>query len=165
MAIEHSEIDITQLIEDSLRIVTPKAEQESITLVSDLSHPVRVMADKRAMTQVLLNLLSNAVKFTGDGGEIRISLTSDEHAHKVVIADTGVGIPAEHLEKLGRPFAQFENQLTKSHRGSGLGLAISRSLVALHGGKLTIDSAMGQGTTVSFTLPLEPVISERSETA
>ncbi|NND49797.1 MAG: PAS domain-containing protein [Rhizobiales bacterium] len=163
MAIEHSKIDIAQLIDDSLRIVTPKAEEGSIKLVSELVQPVLVTADKRAMTQVLLNLLSNAVKFTGTGGEVRISLTSDEHAHKVVISDTGVGIPPEHVEKLGRPFAQVENQLTKSHRGSGLGLAISRSLVALHGGELTIDSTIGQGTTVSFTLPLEPVGAEGSE--
>jgi two-component system cell cycle sensor histidine kinase PleC len=112
------------------------------------------MADKRAMTQVLLNLLSNAVKFTSAGGEVRISSERGADTLTVKISDTGVGIPQEYVDKLGQPFAQVENQLTKSHRGSGLGLAISRSLIALHGGELRIDSVMGQGTTVTFDLPL-----------
>jgi len=157
MTIEPARLDIAQLVRDCLRIVAPKAEEGEIMLVSELAGPIPVSADKRAMTQVLLNLMSNAVKFTGAGGEVRISTQAYERVLTVQIADTGVGIPPEHVEKLGRPFAQVENQLTKSHRGSGLGLAISRSLVALHGGDLAIDSVIGQGTTVSFTLPLDPV--------
>ena len=79
--------------------------------------------------------------------------THDRHQVRIQIIDTGIGIPPEQIEKLGRPFEQVENQFTKSKSGSGLGLAISRSLVELHGGTLTITSRMGFGTTVTVDLP------------
>jgi two-component system cell cycle sensor histidine kinase PleC len=87
---------------------------------------------------------------------VRVRASHDKATLTVSIADTGVGIPPEEVEKLGRPFEQVETQLTKSHRGSGLGLAISRSLVELHGGRLSIESELGVGTTVAFTIPFEP---------
>jgi two-component system cell cycle sensor histidine kinase PleC len=71
----------------------------------------------------------------------------------ISIADTGIGIPPRDIDKLGRPFAQVENQFTKSKGGSGLGLAISRSLIELHGGTLKIDSELGRGTTITIALP------------
>jgi two-component system cell cycle sensor histidine kinase PleC len=74
----------------------------------------------------------------------------------IVIADTGIGIPPTDLAKLGRAFEQVENQFTKTKSGSGLGLAISKSLVELHGGTLEIDSEVGNGTTVTISLPLRP---------
>jgi two-component system cell cycle sensor histidine kinase PleC len=154
ITIEPVDLDVTQLVEDCLRIVAARAEDGAITLVSELEGPIRVHGDKRALTQVLLNLLSNAVKFTDTRGEVRVSAIQGDETLAIQIADTGIGIPSEHVEKLGRPFAQVENQLTKSHRGSGLGLAISRSLIALHGGEFTIDSEVNRGTVVSFTLPL-----------
>jgi signal transduction histidine kinase len=154
ITIEPVDLDVTQLVEDCLRIVAARAEDGAITLVSELEGPIRVHGDKRALTQVLLNLLSNAVKFTDTRGEVRVSAIQGDDTLAIQIADTGIGIPSEHVEKLGRPFAQVENQLTKSHRGSGLGLAISRSLIALHGGEFTIDSEVNRGTVVSFTLPL-----------
>ena len=86
-------------------------------------------ADRRALKQVLLNLLSNAVKFTPQGGTIRVRLTRDSGKARISITDTGIGISQTKLGKLGRPFEQVQNHLTKNHKGSGLGLAISRSLV------------------------------------
>ena len=70
-------------------------------------------------------------------------------------SDTGIGIPADRIAALGRPFVQVENQFTKSHKGSGLGLAIARSLVELHGGTMAITSAQGEGTTITITLPID----------
>ena len=72
---------------------------------------------------------------------------------RVSVSDTGIGIPADHLSKLGKPFEQVESQHSKKHKGTGLGLALSRSFVEMHGGTLTIKSEEGVGTTVSFTLP------------
>ena len=85
----------------------------------------------------------------------------------VTVEDTGIGIPAAALEKLGRPFEQVQSPLTRSHKGSGLGLAISRSLVALHGGEMDIVSKEGAGTTVSVFFPLRPAapLSRRGLTA
>ena len=74
----------------------------------------------------------------------------------LAIADTGIGIARDALQRLGRPFEQVESQLTKSHQGSGLGLAISKSLVELHGGRMRIRSTVGRGTIVLVRLPIEP---------
>ena len=76
----------------------------------------------------------------------------------VTVADSGIGIPPEALSKLGKPFEQVQSPLTRNHKGSGLGLAISRSLVALHGGEMTIDSTQGVGTTVTVFLPARPAL-------
>jgi two-component system cell cycle sensor histidine kinase PleC len=83
---------------------------------------------------------------------------------KIAIKDTGIGIPETDIAKLGKPFEQVENQFSKSHQGSGLGLAISRALVELHGGTLRITSREGQGTTVTCTLPTQPVLAEEQRT-
>ncbi|MFQ5625390.1 MAG: sensor histidine kinase, partial [Methyloligellaceae bacterium] len=100
------------------------------------------------------------VKFTPKDGKVIVRLTKAKGHAKIMIADTGIGIPESELCKLGRPFEQVENQLTKSHRGSGLGLSISRSLVEMHGGKFEIESAESEGTTVMCHLPLKPILSE-----
>ena len=111
--------------------------------------------DRRAVKQVVLNILSNAVKFTPEGGRVTLSAAArDEHV-EIEVTDTGIGIPADRIAALGRPFVQVENQFTKSHKGSGLGLAIARSLVELHGGTMAITSAQGEGTTITITLPID----------
>ena len=104
---------------------------------------------------MLINLLSNAVKFTPEGGHITVSARKKDGFMAIAIRDTGIGIPARDIEKLGRPFEQVENQFTKSRGGSGLGLAISKSFVELHGGTLSIKSTVGHGTEVTVTFPLK----------
>ena len=113
--------------------------------------------DRRALKQVLINLLANAVKFTPDRGRVNITARRDRDHATIVIADTGIGIPQTELGKLGRAFEQVENQFTKTKSGSGLGLAISKSLVEMHGGSLVIASEIGKGTTVTISLPMQPV--------
>ena len=103
-----------------------------------------MVADRRAVKQIVLNLLSNAVKFTPDGGHIRLRGRVHGGAVTIAIADNGIGIPPDALKRLGRPFEQVESQLTKSHQGSGLGLAISKSLTELQGGSLRIRSQAGR---------------------
>jgi hypothetical protein len=103
--------------------------------------------------------LSNAVKFTGEGGRIRIRAKTARGAVQVSIEDTGCGIPPSALKRLGRPFEQVQNQLTRDHSGSGLGLAIAKSLTELHGGSLKIRSKPKVGTIVAVRIPCsgEPV--------
>ena len=103
----------------------------------------------------MINLLSNAVKFTGDNGRITVRAKMAAGALALTIEDTGCGIPRKALRKLGQPFEQVQNQLTKTHNGSGLGLAISRSLAELHGGALKIRSREGVGTIVSVRIPVK----------
>lgn len=109
----------------------------------------------RAIKQVLVNLLSNAVKFTEDDGVIKLRARKVGDSILISICDDGIGIPRDAMTRLGQPFEQVANQLTKNHQGSGLGLAISRSLVELHGGTLRIRSRENIGTTVSVRIPTD----------
>jgi two-component system, cell cycle sensor histidine kinase PleC len=112
-----------------------------------------VVADKRSIKQVLLNLLSNAKKFSNEDGRVRVRARRVNNRIFLSIADTGCGIPKNHIDKLGEPFTQVASPATRHHAGSGLGLAISRSLIELHGGRLKIASREGEGTIVLLMLP------------
>jgi len=155
MVLSIETVNLCEIIADSLKVVAPNAEERGIALELTGEHEqVMIDADRRALKQVFLNLLSNAVKFTPEGGSVCVHLeeTGDQLA-RIDISDTGIGIPTDDIDKLGRPFEQVENQFTKSHKGSGLGLAISRSLIELHNGEFDISSTEGKGTTVSCLLP------------
>ena len=102
----------------------------------------------------MINLVCKAVKFTPEGGRVTIRGFMSGLGVAFQVSDTGIGISSEDLPRLGRPFEQIESQHSKSHQGSGLGLALSKSLIELHGGTLSIDSRLGEGTTVSFVLPI-----------
>jgi two-component system cell cycle sensor histidine kinase PleC len=105
------------------------------------------------------------VKFTPPGGRIRVRARAVGGAIVFSVADSGIGIPRDALNKLGRPFEQVSNQFTKSHRGSGLGLAIANSQASLHGGAMRIRSREGLGTIVSVRLPLQPPPTEAERSA
>lgn len=154
MTLETQVLDVMEVADESLRLVSGRAELASVKIENLLPALPAVNADKRAVKQVLLNLLSNAVKFTPAGGSIYLKGAAKDGTVTISVEDTGIGIPASALPKIGRPFEQVESQHSKSHKGTGLGLALSRSLVELHGGTLTIESTEGVGTKVSFTLPL-----------
>ncbi len=141
------------LIEDSLRIVQPSAEEKKITLKQTGNADIEVAGDKRALKQVLLNLLSNAVKFTQEDGNVTVRSYRHRGTVRIAIADSGIGIPRHEIAKLGKPFQQATNQMTKEHKGSGLGLAISRSILEMHEARLEIKSKPGQGTTVTCIFP------------
>ena len=142
----------------------PRAAEGKVDIVLDLPKTCKITADRRALKQVFINLMSNAVKFTPEGGQVKVSVAKTKEGARVTIVDTGIGIPTNDIEKLGRPFEQVENQFTKSKGGSGLGLAISKSLVDLHNGSLTIASTVGSGTTVTVELRASPT-AENSKAA
>ncbi|WP_425405878.1 PAS domain-containing sensor histidine kinase [Hwanghaeella sp.] len=116
---------------------------------------IKVIADERAMLQVVLNLLSNAVKYGWEGGDVEISVTDpDEDAGiSIVFTDTGDGIPPERMDFILTPFGRLGNNDAYKSGGTGLGLPIVKSLVDMHGGDLIIDSTVGIGTTVTVKLP------------
>ena len=115
--------------------------------------PKSISADRRAITQVVLNILSNAAKFTEQDGAIDVAITHDDDGTTFTIADTGIGIAADSLLRITEPFTQGQTNPHLSQQGSGLGLSIVKSLVEMHGGTIDIESAVGEGTTVSFTIP------------
>ena len=157
MALDVGNVDVADIINDSMKVVSQTAAERDITLERHGPAHLAIEADRRALKQVFLNLLSNAVKFTRDGGRVDVHLARTRGQVKIAIKDTGIGIAEGDIVKLGRPFEQVENQFTKSHQGSGLGLAISRALIELHGGSFRIKSREGQGTTVTCILPARAV--------
>ncbi len=153
MKIKAETIDLAPLIDESLRLTAIPAEEKHIRVEQRVASGLSVVADRRAVKQILLNILSNSVKFTNEGGRIALRARKTDKGVMLSIADTGIGIPQEALSKIGQPFEQVQSQYAKSKGGSGLGLAISRSLVALHGGRLTIRSSEGRGTVVRVYIP------------
>ena len=137
-------------------MVSGRAEDKHLTLDADIESTISVVADRRAVKQIIVNLLSNAVKFTPDDGRVTVRSQVLHDSIVLMIADTGIGIAPDSLRRLGKPFEQVESQLTKTYQGSGLGLAIARSLTSLHGGTMRLRSKLGTGTVVRITLPRDP---------
>ena len=153
MKLDMEELDLSKTLAESLRVVSGRADDKNLELDADIDGPIPVVADRRATKQIIVNLLSNAVKFTPDGGKVIVRAHLLEESVVLLIADTGIGIAPQALQRLGRPFEQVESQLSKTYHGSGLGLAIARSLANLHGGSMRLRSRLTSGTVVRVTLP------------
>jgi PAS domain S-box-containing protein len=135
-------------------LVAPLVDAKQLTLTLDVDGVrARASADREKLQQIVLNLLSNAVKFTPPGGSIRIACEADETSVHVLVIDSGEGIPVERQEAIFEPFVQLDTSLTRTREGTGLGLAISRDLARGMDGSLTVESAVGAGSTFRLTLP------------
>jgi two-component system cell cycle sensor histidine kinase PleC len=163
MQIEREEVNLGPVIDEAVRLITTQAADKSIKINHDIDTELHLLADRRAMKQVVLNLLSNAVKFTNDHGKITVRARKVDNAILFSVRDTGIGIPRHALSKIGQPFEQVQKQFSKSKDGSGLGLAISRSLTKLHGGTMRIKSQEDVGTTVSIRIPIKDVETLQAE--
>ncbi|MGE5502744.1 MAG: ATP-binding protein [Ignavibacteriales bacterium] len=152
------QLSLEEVAEETVRLVKARADAVGVSIALNFPALPDVEADYRAVKQVLLNLLSNAVKYTPRGGSVTISAhpVADTLGGRVRVAvkDTGIGIPQEDLQRLARPFEQVESHLARTTSGTGLGLALTKSLVEMHNGDLHLESTPGEGTTVSFALPV-----------
>ncbi|MDQ0394530.1 PAS domain-containing sensor histidine kinase [Labrys monachus] len=144
---------VDRLLAELLRSARPDIEAKRLVVHPAWQNGVDLVADRRALRLILRNLLSNAVKFTPEGGKIGLRIRQRSGKVAIYVEDTGIGIPAGAIGKLGRPFEQVQTQFTKTHKGSGLGLSIAKSLVELHGGSIHIRSAVNVGTVVMVVLP------------
>src|ERR1700716_1390267 len=153
MKLDLESLDLPRTLAESLRVVSGRADDKHLVLDADIDGTISVVADRRAIKQIIVNLLSNAVKFTPEGGKVIVRSRVLSDSILLMIADTGIGIAPHSLARLGRPFEQVESQLTKTYHGSGLGLAIARSLTNLHGGSMRLRSKLGAGTVVCVSLP------------
>jgi cell cycle sensor histidine kinase DivJ len=155
MAVEQEPVDVAAILRACLEVVTVKAADRGVKLV-EASTPglPEIIADRRALKQVLLNLVSNAVKFTPAGGEVTVTGVVDRDVVEIAVTDTGIGIAADDMAQLGSPFFQVRQAYDRQHEGTGLGLSVVRGLVGLLGGSLAIESAPGEGTRVSIRLPI-----------
>jgi GAF domain-containing protein len=135
-------------------VVEPLAADKKLSFRLELAPDLpQGRGDERRLTQVLLNLVGNAIKFT-DTGEVTIRVAAEDGAYSVAVRDTGPGISAADQEKLFQQFQQADNSITRKKGGTGLGLAISKRIVEMHGGRIWVDSVVGQGSTFAFTLPV-----------
>ncbi len=165
LALNESEVDINALVSTAVRVVqqTHRAEHRKIGL--DLPEPApKVWGDQRQLKQIVMNLLSNAVKFTADDGEINLSLRwNDQGGLAIEVKDTGIGIAKEDLPKAMAQFGRVENQsVPRERQGAGLGLPLVAAMTELHGGRLTLESEPGVGTTAVVHLPAERIVNTRS---
>ena len=146
--------DAREVVSAAMALVRVNADDKGVSLSSVLPpDPVEVSADRRALKQIALNLLSNAVKFTPRGGAITVTVEAIGPYLEVVVADTGVGIAPEDVRRLGRPFEQA-GEMEQRRQGTGLGLSLVRAFAELHGGRMSIDSTLGEGTAVTVRLPV-----------
>lgn len=167
MLLKEEEISLTECIHSSLRLVNDKALSGNLKLTTDIPRDFpHILADKRALKQIIINLLSNSIKFTPSGGKIHIKLSLGENNRIILsVTDTGIGIAKNDIPKALANFGQIETPFNRKYSGTGLGLPLVNSLITLHGGYLKIHSDVGIGTTVNLYLPSNRVIETPSFSA
>ncbi len=154
LELRRERLDLSVVMEKCAELLGEQAAQGGIALVVETGGAaIWLDADRRAMKQILLNLVSNALKFTPEGGRITVAACRHGAAVALSVSDTGIGIPADQLSRLGNPFVQVRGDVGASHKGTGLGLALVRALAQMHGGTFRIESVEGRGTTVTLDLP------------
>lgn len=151
------EINVKDIIDRASHMIIGRAQEGNVNLrTSNIENSdINIIADRRALTQVILNLLSNAVKFTPAHGSVWIECYKREDHLSIKICDTGIGIPPNKLASVLKPFEQASSHYTRDHEGTGLGLSITKELAELHGGSLFIESTVDVGTTVTVRLPYQ----------
>ncbi|HEX5834984.1 MAG TPA: ATP-binding protein, partial [Pyrinomonadaceae bacterium] len=151
-------VDLHELVSDVCASLANKAEAQNVTLQNKVAPGTMVYADARRLDQMLTNLIDNGLKFSRENGTVSISHGAGAR-DKIIVADNGDGIPAQHLERLFERFYRVDRARSRDIGGTGLGLAIVKHLALLHGGEVTVESELGKGSTFTIHLPKSPVIS------
>ena len=149
-----SHMDINHLLEDILKRLRPIADMRNIDLILDCFRPVEADVDEVKFTLAVSNLVENGIKYNVDEGWVRVSLDADHKYFYVTVADSGMGIPEESIERIFERFYRVDKSHSKEIGGTGLGLAITRSTIAMHHGTIKVFSKEGEGTTFSVRIPL-----------
>ena len=147
-------LDLRDPLEDSAGRVSADATGRTIDFVSELPEPVRVQGDEEELRQVVDNLLDNAFKHTPDGGSVRLRLEEDGENAVIEVTDTGIGIEPAHLTRIFERFYRVDKARSREMGGTGLGLSIVKNIVEAHGGRVSVESVPGEGSTFRVTLPL-----------
>jgi len=152
--LRESELRLGPLFASCVVLVASRAEKSGVALEVTEAADLVLRADPLRLKQILVNLLSNAVKFTSRGGKVALGCRRKPTGEiEMWVSDTGIGMSAEEIDLALKPFGQVAHVLTKNHDGVGLGLPLTQSLVKLHGGRLSIESKPGAGTTITVTMP------------
>ncbi|MFI5955024.1 PAS domain S-box protein [Cryptosporangium sp. NPDC051539] len=157
--IKQDDVDLGRLLTAAVATVTPLAAGRGLTLESDVPEDLGVVrGDAGNLDRVLLNLLTNAVKFTPEGGAVTVSGRRQDHEVVVTIRDTGIGVPDDEQDRLFDRFFKSSNAMDEAIQGTGLGLSIAKTIVERHGGRISAVSAVGEGTTMTVTLPAHSTV-------
>ena len=158
LQLEIGQVSVERLCQASLQFIRQTALKKQIKISSHYDKNFdSLQADERRLKQILVNLLSNAVKFTPEGGQIKLAVIGDETNGVIhfVVEDSGIGIPKEYMEHLFQPFVQLDSRLSRQYAGTGLGLSLVYRLTEMHGGSVTVESEVDQGSHFTVSLPLQ----------
>ncbi|MEZ5692161.1 MAG: HAMP domain-containing sensor histidine kinase [Rickettsiales bacterium] len=156
LEMEVAEVNLNKLVHNCVRLVTPRAEKAQVLLTEELPKEIlNIATDGKKLKQILLNLLSNAIKFTEPGGEVKIIswVNVNDDSYMFEVRDSGIGIAPKDISKAMSPFGQVDGELSRKYEGTGLGLPLTKKFVELMGGKFEIESQVGVGTTIYFSIP------------
>ena len=155
MELEVKKFDLPLALENALILVRERATRHGIKLERVIDDRLGdFVGDERKIKQILLNLLSNAVKFTPEGGQISLKAVLGDSSVVISVTDTGIGIAPEDQETIFEEFRQVGTHYAQKREGTGLGLTLTRKFVEMHGGKIWVESELGKGSTLTFTLPI-----------
>lgn len=153
MELAIAKFDLPAAVDNAVMLVRERAHRHQVALTVQVDKRLNSFAgDERKFKQILLNLLSNAVKFTPEGGTITIAAEPTEDGVQVSVADTGVGIAAQHQEAIFEAFTQVGSDYATKREGTGLGLTLAKQFVEMHGGRIWVESQPSKGATFTFTL-------------
>ncbi|MBI2267037.1 MAG: diguanylate cyclase [Armatimonadetes bacterium] len=163
-AMRMDDVELSEIIQDTLLLMKTGAEKKNITLSTEIKPPLPyVKADEDRIRQVLMNLTDNAIKYTPEGGKVRIAAGEEDGFVRVTVADSGIGIPSQDLDRVFERFFRVDKDRSTKQGGRGLGLAICRQIVEAHGGVIEVQSRQGEGSRFSFSLPLAELLDEEWE--
>lgn len=154
VTLEKDLFDLKVVIDDIAESFKPRAELKGLKLECE-NEPIKVFADKRRVVQIINNLVANAIKFT-DEGVIKINAFSENSDFVIKVCDTGIGISEENFDRIFEAFNQVDDSSSKRAKGVGLGLSIVKNLTELHGGKVSLESELGKGSTFTVKMPNYP---------
>lgn len=157
MEIMIEKMSVPEAVDEILNLVKASALKRNVILKKEIDPQLKfIEADKNEINQIIFNLLDNAVKFSKPGGGIvTVKTIKEGEMARISVSDTGIGIKEEDMGKLFKEFEQIDSGISRKYGGTGLGLAISKKLVELHGGKITIESRYGEGSTFTILLPIK----------
>jgi signal transduction histidine kinase len=164
LPLQREEIPLAPLVTQVLSEIEMARSDRGVAVESELPNDLpSVNADRERVHQVLFNLVDNAVRFTPAGGAVTVSAYRHNGSVEVKVADTGVGIPPEHLPRLFERFYRADPARSRGDGGTGIGLAIARSVVEAHGGHIRAESELGRGSVFTFDLPVAPAAKNRRD--
>ncbi|WP_243428117.1 sensor histidine kinase [Clostridium rhizosphaerae] len=156
--------NIVSVIENIVDSVAEYIKLKGLSITFDTNTEEKIIAcDPEKIERVILNLISNSIKFTDSGGSIFINILDKGHIVEIEVKDTGIGIDAEHLDRIFKRFHQIDKTLSRNVEGTGIGLSLVKSLIELHGGNISVDSEVGKGSIFKMELPVNTL--EDTETA